>query len=237
VAHLTFVASTLSFHDGLLELFVAFFLFPLLIYLEWVPVRLAIPVLVVAAVVAAWGAALSGATTDDMGLGQFPGSDTARCLAVGMGIWLVAQCGAAVWQRMQGLVVFAFARQRPRFFATLTCAYALSVCAQEFLFRSFFYWRYQHLAAPATLFAINVLAFGWVHIIFRSWISVAATAVGGILFAGLYQQFHSLVGVSLVHLAFGLSIFAMGWGRFFLTASVHVARQAAKVDESIPTAL
>ena len=100
--------------------------------------------------------------------------------------------------------------------------------AQEFVFRSYFFWRYESLAEPVGLIALNVLAFGWVHIIFRSWISVVVTAVGGFFFAELFVQYHSLLGVCIVHLACGLSIFAMGLGRYFYTGSVRIAREIGR---------
>lgn len=236
MAHLQLLVNVFPTHNSLagwLEIAALFFLVPLLIYIEWVPTRWAIPILVLGAVGSAWGAGAAGATSPELGLARLSSSATVQCLATGLTIWAVAQGAIAVRQRTLGEAVFPFATGHPRLFLLLTCVYAISVTAQEFLFRAFFFWRYQHLAGPSTLFIINVLAFGWVHVIFRSWVSVVVTMIGGVLFTALYQEYHSLVGVCAVHMAFGLSIFAMGWGKYFYTGSVAAAQRMSRQAPSM----
>ena len=160
-----------------------------------------------------------------LGLAAPMGPATLQCIAVGLGTWLISQLVVVgiYWKR--GWRQFPFVFSQPGLFCLIALAYAVSVAAQEFLFRSYFFWRYDGFLPLVLLFALNVVAFGWVHIVFRSWVSVIVTLIGGVLFTGLYLYFHSLVGVCVVHMAFGMSIFAMGWGKYFYFGSAEVAQR------------
>jgi uncharacterized protein len=212
-----------------IELVIVFFLIPLLVYCRIIPIRWSIPLLVLGSAGAGAIALSARVTPAQVGIGAATAEQTARCLAVGLGVWLVAQLAFSAPRLRSGEPVFPFVAKHPRIFAALVIAYAVSVVAQEYLFRGYFFWRYAGLGSPAALFALNVLAFGWVHIIFRSWVSVVATVLGGVIFTGLFLAYHSFVGICVVHMAFGLSIFAMGYGRYFLTESVEPARREARL--------
>jgi hypothetical protein len=205
-----------------LEILGIFFLVPFLIYIDLVPTRFSIPLLTLAAAAAALLAAHRGATFHLLGLTSLA---TFQCIAAGLGTWLISQLAIMAYYHKRGWRQFPFVFSQPRLFCMIAVAYAVSVAAQEFLYRSYFFWRYDGFLPLIPLFILNVIAFGWVHIVFRSWVSVLVTAVGGVLFTGLYVQFHSSIGVCIVHMAFGLSIFAMGWGRYFYFGSAEVTQR------------
>jgi uncharacterized protein len=61
----------------------------------------------------------------------------------------------------------------------------------------------------------SALAFGFVHIIFGSWISVVLSTIGGLLFALTYMKSGSLLLTCIEHALFGDFIFTIGLGQFF----------------------
>lgn len=206
-----------------IEFLLAFIVAPGLIYLGLIPVIFSIPLLVVVAIAAAFLARAQQAPLADLGMGLYAGHQTLHCTAIGLAIWAVAQLALAIVRIRRGERVFAFAHSQPILFAAIVVIYFFSVVAQEFVYRSFFFWRYENLGPPWMLLALNAIAFGWAHIVFRSWIPVLATLAGGALFSWLFLQFHSFTGVCIVHMAFGLSIFAMGFGNYFYTGSGGIA--------------
>jgi hypothetical protein len=111
----------------------------------------------------------------------------------------------------------AFPRTRPGLFALVCVFYPLvSVLPQELVYRVFFFRRYGPIlgsAVPAGLF--NALAFGWGHVFFDHWISVALSAAGGWLFCRTWQRTGSIWLVWLEHALYGVLIFTIGLGWFF----------------------
>jgi CAAX protease family protein len=76
----------------------------------------------------------------------------------------------------------------------------VSVLPQEFMYRRFFFRRYQDaLGGPWTTIALSATLFGYVHLLFGSWISVAMTLLGGTLFAITYHRTRSLLACSVEH--------------------------------------
>jgi hypothetical protein len=98
----------------------------------------------------------------------------------------------------------------------LLLAYAtVSVPAQEFLFSSFFFWRYRSLGPREWLEAVNVAVFGLAHLVYGSWLSVGLSMLGRVVLVRVYSRWGSFWGVWLLHLAFGLLAFLVGLGRYF----------------------
>jgi len=114
-------------------------------------------------------------------------------------------------------LLFSFVKRSPGFWALVMVAYPLvSVFPQELLYRAFFFHRYQPIFGTGwALLAASGLAFGFVHIIFGNWLSVALCIAGGLLFALTYQQTGSLLLACLDHALYGNFIFTIGLGRFF----------------------
>jgi membrane protease YdiL (CAAX protease family) len=215
--------------SGLLmcELVGWFFLSPFLVLAEVWPVRYRLLLLAAAALFAAGTVWVAGATRRDLGLApetddgpkRRTAPDWAACAATGLAVWAVTVLAVAGWRWVDGEAAFPFLAEHPDRFARIAGIYFFSVAAQEFLFRAFFFWRYAPLMGAGPLFACNCVSFGWIHIIYGSMLSVLLSAAAGVLFGWLYLRHRSLVGVGIVHVAFGLAAFAMGFGRLFIVES------------------
>lgn len=113
-------------------------------------------------------------------------------------------------------------RERTRLWIAIMLLYPLlSVYPQEVIFRSFFFHRYAPiLGSSVHLIAVNALAFGLAHAMFRNGIAVGMTTVGGVLFAWTYARTRSLPLACLEHALYGCFIFTVGLGEFFYTGAV-----------------
>lgn len=114
----------------------------------------------------------------------------------------------------------SFPRRAPRLWLTIMVLYPImSVLAQEFVYRTFFFHRYGPLFGDRRWTAIitNAALFGFAHIIFENWIAVVGTFFTGLLFAYRYDVTRSLWAVWLEHSLYGCLVFTVGLGRFFFT--------------------
>ncbi len=114
----------------------------------------------------------------------------------------------------------SFPRRVPRLWLTIMVLYPLmSVLAQEFVYRTFFFHRYGPLFGTCRWAAIftNAALFAFAHIIFENWIAVAGTFCTGLLFAFRYDVTRSLWAVWLEHSLYGCLVFTVGLGRYFFT--------------------
>jgi membrane protease YdiL (CAAX protease family) len=198
----------------MLEFFGFFVIPPLLISLRIIP-NLPIPYLLVAAVAGFLILRRNAAVRSAM-------------LFQWRGIWpqlLPVLLRDAILLILLGLAVRVFApeflfslvRRQPLFWALIMLLYPLlSVCPQEFLYRAFFFQRYQPLFGSGRgMIAASSLAFSFVHIIFGNWLAVGLCGLGGLLFSLTYQRSGSLLLASIDHALFGNFIFTIGLGQFF----------------------
>lgn len=204
----------------IIEFLAVFGAVPLLIYVRVLP-NWPIPFLLL---VAGWAFVmlLRDATFDMRGLFRFRGLGKRIGPLLLRDVLLMAALGLAVWWFRPDLL-FSLLKRSPAFWALIMVAYPLiSVLPQEVLFRAYFFQRYKPLLGNGwRMIAASALAFGWVHIIFGNWVSVALTTVGGVLFAATYQRSGSLMLVCLEHAVFGNFIFTIGIGRFFVPGALH----------------
>lgn len=119
--------------------------------------------------------------------------------------WLVPQ----LW--------FAFPRQHPGWWAVVMLLYPfLSAWPQEFVYRRFFYWRYEAiLGSGAARRVTNALLFGWLHLIFWNAPALILGAISGWIFARTFERSRNLTLVWLEHALYGMIAFTIGLGRFF----------------------
>jgi hypothetical protein len=96
--------------------------------------------------------------------------------------------------------LFSLVKRQPHFWALIMLLYPLlSVCPQEFLYRVFFFQRYQALFGSG-----------------RGMIAASSLCcLGGLLFSLTYQRSGSLLLASIDHALFGNFIFTIGLGQFF----------------------
>lgn len=193
-----------------LELFIAAGVLPLAVAVGLLPRWSAMPLLLVAAALAM---IVFHRHRPRLATGSQAGFRQA--IAVGLGVWLgcVFLTGSLHLALDKPLLPMLW--QRPRLLVLIALFYPISAAAQELLFRAFFFWRYSSLLPRVPLAALNVLVFAWVHIVYGQWISIALSALAGMLFTSLYLRYGSLWAVIVVHSAFGLAVFAMGYGPYF----------------------
>jgi membrane protease YdiL (CAAX protease family) len=61
----------------------------------------------------------------------------------------------------------------------------------------------------------SAVVFAFLHIVFRNWLAVALTFVGGLLFAASYAETGSLATSSFEHALYGCWLFTVGLGQYF----------------------
>ncbi|WP_067895647.1 CPBP family intramembrane glutamic endopeptidase [Nocardia vaccinii] len=149
--------------------------------------------------------------------------EQARSMAVSAGANALALTAATTVLRREHL--FDLPRRNPWLWLAVLMLYpALSVYPQELVFRSFLFHRYAPVFGEGPgLVAASAAAFGYVHIIFGNWFSVAASGVGGWLFATRYLRSRSLFTASVEHSLYGILIFTIGLGRYFYHGAVPQA--------------
>ncbi|MFE9323138.1 CPBP family intramembrane glutamic endopeptidase [Nocardia sp. NPDC052278] len=126
--------------------------------------------------------------------------------------------------------LFELPRRNPWLWLAVMVLYpVLSVYPQELIFRSFLFHRYAPVFGDGVgLVAASAIAFGYVHIIFGSWLSVVLSGVGGWIFATRYLRTQSLFTASVEHSVYGMLIFTVGLGQYFY----HDAAPAARIQRS-----
>jgi membrane protease YdiL (CAAX protease family) len=111
-----------------------------------------------------------------------------------------------------------FPRQYPLFFLFFIVLYpVLSVLPQELLYRTFFFKRYRLIfRQPVSMIMASTLSFGFLHIIFHNYLAILLTLVGGYFFSRTYNVTRSLYLVCFEHSLYGLLVFTLGFGGFFI---------------------
>ena len=128
------------------------------------------------------------------------------------------------------LAVFRFAHQiewnlviqHPGLWLLVMILYpVLSAYPQSLVYRAFFFERYDELfPGKWTMIFASAVAFSLMHIIFRNWIAVGLTFIGGILFAFRYDKTGSLATSSFEHALYGCWIFSLGLGQYFYHGTI-----------------
>lgn len=113
--------------------------------------------------------------------------------------------------------LFLLPRSNPGLWTLILCCYPfVSAWPQEFLYRKFYFWRYQRLfPGESGLVWSSTLTFSFLHVMYDHWVALALTLAGGYLFSRLYLKTGSLFWPWLEHSLFGLWIFTVGLGSFF----------------------
>ncbi len=113
--------------------------------------------------------------------------------------------------------LFTLVRSAPWFWLLVMVLYPmLSVYPQGIVFRAFLFQRYRLLfKSPFAIMTASAVAFSFAHIVFRNWIAMSFTLVGGAIFAWRYRQSQSLLASSFEHALYGCWMFTVGLGDFF----------------------
>jgi membrane protease YdiL (CAAX protease family) len=112
---------------------------------------------------------------------------------------------------------FAFPRQRPFMWIAVMVLYPfLSALPQEFIYRTYFFHKYDNLMAlnHSTIIA-SAAAFSFLHIIYDNWWAVGLSFIAGLLFGITYDRTKSLFWVTVEHAIYGCIVFTLGFGNYF----------------------
>ncbi len=118
---------------------------------------------------------------------------------------------------------FTLPLYNPLFWCAIMVLYPIfSVLPQEFVYRVFFFHRYERMLGSRWLTILfSALLFGWAHILFQNWIAVSLSAVLGLLLAITFARSRSGAAAWLEHALYGDAAFTIGLGWFFFTGAVH----------------
>jgi len=111
-----------------------------------------------------------------------------------------------------------FPLQHPLLFLGFIFLYPiLSVLPQELLYRTFFFERYQTIfRKPKIMILASAITFSFLHIIYHNYDSVLLTLIGGYFFSQSYRATRSLLIVCIEHSLYGVLVFTLGFGGFFI---------------------
>jgi membrane protease YdiL (CAAX protease family) len=128
-------------------------------------------------------------------------------------LFAVASTTLVWWYMPEEL--FSVALGNPLLWVGISIFYAvMSVYPQEFIYRLFFFKRYQHLIQNSAIFIfVNATLFSFAHLFFQNTLVFILTFVGGVLFALTYRKRHSLMLASIEHSAYGVWLFTLGLGK------------------------
>ena len=114
--------------------------------------------------------------------------------------------------------LFWLPRTRPEFWLLIAVLYPLlSALPQEIAYRPFFFDRYHPILGTGTGMVISsAAAFGFVHVMFGNWIAPTLSFLGGLLFARGFDDDRSLKWATIEHALYGLLVFTVGLGHFFV---------------------
>ena len=98
----------------------------------------------------------------------------------------------------------------------------LSVIPQEVIFRIYFFHRFKNLFASKLSCAwLSSISFGFAHLIYGNWIAVVFSFFGGLIFSYRFIQTKSIAVVMIEHTMWGLFLFTIGLGSFFITKPIY----------------
>ena len=186
---------------------------PLLLWLEALPPTLRIGILATAAVYGLWIVRRERVPWNRLGFrgGRF----LVASLRLGLP-WVAMAWPALV---ILALLARAVPHEAPPDGLSLAAALAhyavISVTSQEFLYSSFFFWRYRPLFSPGFLTGFNSVVFAAAHLVYGSWLTVFLAFAGRLVLAGIYRRYESFWGVWILHLLLGVVVFAVGLGGYF----------------------
>ncbi len=195
-----------------IEMIVLFGGLPVLYFFDLIPFHKAIPLLSVFLVL--FFILLSDVTFDRKSLGINGFKDWRPMLlrflffAI-ISIILVRIISPSFW--------FILPREKPFLWLMILLFYPVwSAFPQEFIYRTWFFYRYRDLIKNESLFfLINAALFSFSHIIFRNWLALILTFFGGLMFAFTYRKSNSLIAVFIEHMLYGNFIFTVGVGQYF----------------------
>ena len=116
--------------------------------------------------------------------------------------------------------LFYLIKEKPFLLLMISIFYPVfSVIPQSLAYRALFFHRYAQLF-PGKWFQIIVsaLLFSFGHILYKNYLVLMLTFVGGIIYSYHYLKSKSLIFSILEHSIYGIWLFASGLGMFFINS-------------------
>ncbi|WP_228851932.1 CPBP family intramembrane glutamic endopeptidase [Aegicerativicinus sediminis] len=89
-----------------------------------------------------------------------------------------------------------------------------SAYPQEILFRTFFFNRYERYFKDSNyMILINAILFSLAHLLFKNFLVLLVTFIGGVLFALTYKKYRSTFLVAVEHIFYGGWVIIVGLGK------------------------
>jgi hypothetical protein len=203
----------------IVELVVLFLLVPLAVWKQWLPVPLiTIPLYVLVAYALVWLLGRRRQNVKQLWFGESVSLEKAALKLIAIRFIFVIASSWLVIHLLYPEKLFVLPAEHPVIWLLIIVLYPpLSVVPQEILYRSFFFARYAGLfPAKKTMVIANTLCFVFMHIVFGNAVAIVGTLIGGYFFADTYSRTQSLRLVSLEHSLYGIIIFTLGLGEFFV---------------------
>lgn len=153
-------------------------------------------------------------------------------------LWLFVPAAVLMTVGVLALIPEAFLslpRRRTDLWLLIMVLYpVLSVYPQNVISRAFVFHRYRALVGGSRwgLILLSAGAFAWMHIVMDTWIAIAMTAAGGVIFALTYERTRSVLATSLEHAMYGCFIFTIGLGAWFFTGGKDYRDQLINGDRN-----
>lgn len=198
------------------EIFLVFLLLPLLYYFNLIAIHKFIPLLTVFLI---FLILLLRDKAFNRKLFGFNGFKFWRFILTRFFIFVLASSLLVLFISPDNL--FILPRKQLHLWLMIMVFYPLwSVYPQELIYRSWYFHRYRSLFKKEWLFIlINALLFSFSHIIFRNWLAIVLSFLGGLMFAYTYRKSNSLMVVFIEHLIYGNFIFTIGIGQYFYAST------------------
>jgi len=124
--------------------------------------------------------------------------------------------------------VFSTVLERPKLWIVLMLLYPIfSVIPQTIIYRSFFFHRYSMLFGSGwILVVVAALCFALAHLLFRHWVPIMLTLIGGFFFAYRYYVSKSMPLSAIEHAIYGDIAFTLGYGYYLFHGSLKYTQEA-----------
>lgn len=203
----------------LIEFIFIFILLPVLVWKNWIPTTWALVLIYVVAGFSLWWLVVK----KSMSLKQIWIGESTRLdynfkkVFILRFIFVVTACSLLVYLYYPDKL-FDFPLQHTMIWILLLVLYpVISVLPQEVLYRTFFFNRYEKLFKSSfIMILVCALAFMFMHLVFKNYIVLLATFIGGYFFADTFFRTRSLKLVLIEHCLYGYVVFTIGLGEFFL---------------------
>ena len=107
----------------------------------------------------------------------------------------------------------AFKNNPLQYFIILVVYICFSVIPQEFVYRKFYFLRYNIIFQnKRKLIVVNTLVFSLGHLFFNNFLVVIITLIGGFIFSLSYYKFRSFKYICIEHSLYGLWLYTIGLG-------------------------